>query len=384
MSLRYRNVSGQETIIAGLTPGGTIEAGAVATRTGTYNLSGTNWVKQNIVFDSPMPDADYEIITEEHYCAGFTSGQFLIENKTVNGFTIGVYFTSTTASSNIYTGTWKAVKTYTVQHDIQNTEAIAAIQAAIPAGAGTANQLTTKSYVDNADNALSNRVADVEDVIPSTATITNHLVTVDDLQNIEINVDDELSSTSTNPVQNKIVKEAIDTKQDKVFVGTLAQWNALAPSQAAKYQLVNITDDYETGNEHNFLTTEQKTGDKWIDGKDIWKISFVQNNPYTTTKPSTNAEISVTTDLTSCNIDKIIKWNAITTWSDTNSNTPQYYFPTDVTVAGDLSTSGTVTNNGNYTRQYYSISGKKIYFAKNGRYYNYGIQTYNTIYYTKA
>ena len=105
MSLRYRDQNGDTTIIAGLTPGGDIEAGAVATRSGTYDLSGTNWVRQNITFDSPMSDADYEIITEEHYCAGYTSGQFLIENKTANGFTIGIYFTSNTSPNNRYNGT---------------------------------------------------------------------------------------------------------------------------------------------------------------------------------------------------------------------------------------------------------------------------------------
>ena len=39
MSLRYRNEDGSESIVSGLTPGGDIEAGAVATRSGTYYLS---------------------------------------------------------------------------------------------------------------------------------------------------------------------------------------------------------------------------------------------------------------------------------------------------------------------------------------------------------
>ena len=380
MSLRYRDSSGNETIVSGLTPGGDIEAGAVATREGTYNLSGTNWVQQNIVFDSPMPDADYEIITEEHTCAGFTSGQFLIQNKTANGFTIGIYFTSTTAANNRYSGTWKAVKTYSVQHAAQNAEDITNIKAVIPPAASSTNQLTPKKYVDDADTALDERVSDLEDLIPTGADVTNQLTTksyVDDaIQNVEIDVDDALDSDSENPVQNK------------VFVGTLAEWNALTPTEANKYQLVNIIDDGETGGEQNYLTTEQKTGEKWIDGKDIYRISFIQSNPYTTTKPSTNAEITVSTNLTSCNIDKIIKWNIIATWGSTNTNIPSYYFPNDITISGDLTgtVSGTTATvqNGIYTRQWYTISSKTASLAKNGRYYNYSVQTYNTIYYTKA
>ena len=68
MSLRYRDQNGNTTIIAGLTPGGDIEAGAVATREGTITtasdiVTGTNF-QPLITFDSPMPDANYDITVE--------------------------------------------------------------------------------------------------------------------------------------------------------------------------------------------------------------------------------------------------------------------------------------------------------------------------------
>lgn len=230
MSLRYRDSSGNETIVSGLTPGGDIEAGAVATRTGTYDLSGTNWVMQNIIFDNPMPDADYEIITEEHQCAGFTSGQFLIQNKTANGFTIGIYFTSTTAANNRYTGTWKAVKTYTVQHAAQNAEDITNIKAVIPPAASSTNQLTPKKYVDDADTALDDRVSDLEDLIPNNASVSNQLATKAEIDNIytktevdtkldnkqdTLTFDNEPTAGSGNPVKSNGIKNALDAKQNE-------------------------------------------------------------------------------------------------------------------------------------------------------------------------
>jgi hypothetical protein len=219
MSLRYRDSSGNETIVSGLTPGGDIEAGAVDTRTGTYNLSGTNWVKQNIVFDSPMPDADYEIITEEHQCAGFTSGQFLIENKTVNGFTIGIYFTSTTAANNRYTGTWKAVKTYTVQHAAQNAEDITNIKAVIPSTASSTNKLATSNDVSSLATSTDSRLDDLEDLIPTGASVTNQLTSksyVDTqiaTKQDPLTFDNVPTAGSSNPMTSDGIKTALDNKQ---------------------------------------------------------------------------------------------------------------------------------------------------------------------------
>lgn len=391
MSIRYRAADGTETIVSGLTPGGDIEAGTVMTRTGQVSVTGPSSFNSTfdtiITFSEPLPDANYIV----DISSNGADLSFTVLLKTASGFRLRTGLSSNDGAGKTATVTYTATKTYTVQHAVQNAEDIANIKAVIPSTASSTNQLTPKKYVDDADTALDERVSDLEDLVPTGADVTNQLTTksyVDDaIQNVEIDVDDALDSDSENPVQNKVVKAAIDTKQDKVFIGTLAEWNALTPTEANKYQLVNLIDDGETGREQNYLTTEQKTGEKWIDGKDIYRISFIQNNPYTTTKPSTNAEIIVRTYLTSCNIDKIIKWDAIATWSGSGTNTPTYYFPTDVTVSTDLSgaVSGTTAtvNNGNYTRQYYTIGDKTVTFAKNGRYYSYGIQTYNTIYYTK-
>ena len=57
------------------------------------------------------------------------------------------------------------------------------------------------------------------------------------------------------------------------FIGTLAEWNALSPAQQKAFDTYQITDDYSEALMPNYSTTEQKTGQKWIDGKDIYFIT---------------------------------------------------------------------------------------------------------------
>ena len=277
MSLRYRSSDGTEQIIAGLTPGGDIEAGAVAQRSGTVS-SGTvasgATESVNVTFDSPMPDDDY-IVNFNTPDTGRLN--LRVTNKTANGFTVScMNNTSSSASSDIE---YTAFKTYTVQHDVQNSEAIANIQAAMPADAGSANKLATKSYVDNADSAIDSRLDNIEDAMPATASITNKLATKNDVDNVQIDALGDIADVEVTGVQSgqTILWDSDDSKWvagqagkvytagdgieistlDKIsvddeyvpltFVGTKAQWDELTVSQKAKYTLVNITDDPATG-----------------------------------------------------------------------------------------------------------------------------------------
>lgn len=63
------------------------------------------------------------------------------------------------------------------------------------------------------------------------------------------------------------------------FIGTLEQWEALSPAQRKEYDTYLITNDYSAGSGlPNYSTTEQLTGQKWIDGKDIYfKVYHVDN-----------------------------------------------------------------------------------------------------------
>lgn len=240
MSLRYRNNSGEETIIAGLTPGGDIEAGAVMTRTGTVSntsvLSAGGQIIETVTFDSPMPDSDYEVTFEVISGAGFIPYLYNNNTKTKEGFQV-VFNRFSGADVAIGNAVLKytAFKIYTVQHAQQNAEDLATIQAAMPTDASSINKLTTKAYVDNANNALDLRVDAVEDLVPAGASITNQLVTTSEIakdttpmigssklitsggvytaleekQDV-LTFDSAPTAGSTNPVRSNGIKTAID------------------------------------------------------------------------------------------------------------------------------------------------------------------------------
>lgn len=229
MSIRYRDASGQEIIAAGLTPGGDIEAGAVDTRSGTGSITSTvgAWGTTTVVFDTPMSDTDYIINIEPiNQTAGETATPIVIGSKGTAGFTASVYGGTTAVALAFRYTAWKI---YSVQHDKQNSEAIATIQQAIPSGAGTGNKLTTKSYVDNADNALNGRVSDLEDLVPTGASINNQLVTkyvtdnLADTKQDNLTFDDIPTSESDNPVKSGGVYSKIIEKapiESPIFTGT--------------------------------------------------------------------------------------------------------------------------------------------------------------------
>ena len=64
------------------------------------------------------------------------------------------------------------------------------------------------------------------------------------------------------------IASAEDVKKE--FIGTMDEWNELSTAQQKEYDTYQITDDYSEALVPNYSTTEQKTGQKWIDGKDIY------------------------------------------------------------------------------------------------------------------
>ena len=208
MSIRYNNALGQEIIISGLTPGGDIEAGAVAQRNGTTSsitvASGGTTETVAIVFDEDMPDDNY-IVTLNAPSTGRFSMR--VTDKTASGFNIQCMNNTSSSGSSVIE--WVAFKTYTIQHAAQNAEDIAEMKQAIPAGAGAGNKLVTTSQLTNTTTPITNNVAALQDLVPVGASIHNQLVTASD-----VSVDSALSSSSEHAVQNKVVKAAIDAKQD--------------------------------------------------------------------------------------------------------------------------------------------------------------------------
>lgn len=55
------------------------------------------------------------------------------------------------------------------------------------------------------------------------------------------------------------------------FLGTLEEWNALTTAEKKAYDTYQITNDYTGGSGGwNYSTSEVNTGQKWVDGKDIY------------------------------------------------------------------------------------------------------------------
>lgn len=68
-------------------------------------------------------------------------------------------------------------------------------------------------------------------------------------------------------------KAKVDASKNE-FVGTLDEWEALTTAQKKEYDTYQIKNDYSEALMPNYSTTEQKTGQKWIDGRDIYVKTF--------------------------------------------------------------------------------------------------------------
>lgn len=217
MSVKYRNSNGQETIIAGLTPGGDLEAGAVATQKKTVTIpalaaGGSGSI--NVVFDNEMPDDDYLVeINGNRRC------NFNVDSKTKTGFVLN-YLEVYGQTVNESPCDIVATKTYTVQHAAQNAEDIAALKQATPAGAGPSNKFATANDITRVENS----VEDISEVIDSTASITNKLVSKSTMDTAlggkqdTLTFDNTPTAGSENPVKSNGIYAADKAIQDQVDI----------------------------------------------------------------------------------------------------------------------------------------------------------------------
>ena len=230
MSLRYRSGSGVETILAGLTPGGDLEYGAVATRSGTATITAPSTigakVDTTITFTDPMPDGDF-IVTFAHN--ELVDVFEMTPGRSANGFIFRTITLSTGAAGQSVQVNWKAFKLYEVQHAEQNAEDIANIKSMIPANASAANKLATSSDVTSLSTEVDGRLDDLEDVVPTSASITNKLVTQSELQAIEeadsITYDNTTSELTATNVQDALdeIDAAVDGKLNVKTISSISQ-----------------------------------------------------------------------------------------------------------------------------------------------------------------
>ena len=275
MSLRYRDKNGVETVVSGLTPGGNIEYGAVATRKGTVSVTGPGSFNTTndivITFDEPMPDANYIV----DIASSGADLEFTILLKTANGFRLRTGLSSNAGAGVTATVTWYAAKLYDVADAEQLYSQLQDISAMVPANASNVNQFSTKSDLQAVNRSLDMRLDDIEDVVPTTATIANKLATAADvaeaMANAGLKVTDTIPANpsdgdvllyigtetgftkggiyqyTANPGAWVLISTAeVDlSAYSTSFVGTTAQWNALSSTDKNKYVLVNLTDDQE-------------------------------------------------------------------------------------------------------------------------------------------
>ena len=154
MSLLFRDNQGNETHIAGLNGvSGELIPSVSLVRTGTVsfeNVSTAQWATASVVFDTPMPDADYEIIVNalDGYVMDGMTSPLTISNKTINGFSIKIYVHVLTSFSISYTAfklmtdESRALDEAAIQ---QNASDIATINDKIPSTASSSNKLVSQT-----------------------------------------------------------------------------------------------------------------------------------------------------------------------------------------------------------------------------------------------
>ena len=279
MSLRYRDKNGAERVISGLTPGGDIEYGAVATRSGTVGsptitIPANNIYGAQVTFDTAMPDADYEVTLTAVTLPTNLGGKlnFEVYAKTANGFTIGMYNGNDVNCAGV-SMKWKAFKLYTVADAEALYSKVLDIEAMIPSSASSTNKFATADDLRTETKTLDRRLDDVEDVIPSSASIINKLATAADVEEAMANaglpvcskvpsspkdkdvmlyIGDETGFTKggiyqyiADPGAWVLISTAdVDlSKYETSWTGTKAEWDALSASEKKQYKIANITDD---------------------------------------------------------------------------------------------------------------------------------------------
>lgn len=161
-----------------------------------------------------------------------------------------------------------------------------------------------KAIVGGVTAALADKVDKVEGKGLSTNDFTDAYKTAIGANTTAISgIKDGASINSFGGVETALADKADKSAVKNEFIGTTAEWNALTTAQKKAYDTYQITDDYTEGSGGlpDYSTTEQKTGQKWIDGKDVY--CKVYNN----IQLSGNTDITVDNNLIH---DSIVRINA--------------------------------------------------------------------------
>lgn len=142
-----------------------------------------------------------------------------------------------------------------------------------------------KAIVGGVTAALAGKVDKVEGKGLSTNDFTDAYKTAIGANTTAISgIKDGTDIDSFADVETALADKADKSAVKSEFIGTTAEWNALTTAQKKAYDTYQITNDYTEGSGGlpDYSTTEQLTGQKWIDGKDIYfKVLDLSSNPIT-------------------------------------------------------------------------------------------------------
>ena len=167
-----------------------------------------------------------------------------------------------------------------------------------------------KAIVGGVTAALADKVDKVEGKGLSTNDFTDaYKAAIGDNTTAISGIKNGASINSFGGVETALADKADKSAIKNEFIGTTAEWNALTTAQKKEYDTYQITNDYTEGSGGlpDYSTTEQKTGQKWIDGKDIYfKVLDLSSNQITLQHDSW-----VSTTVAATGIDTIIDGNVI-------------------------------------------------------------------------
>ena len=130
MSLRFRNQNGEEQVVAGLGISGELIPSASYVQRGTINVTdmGTSndktYKDYNVTFQTPMPDADYEVTLTSNNL--FSAD--VLPSLTKNGFSVRVKNYALTNGTSYGDINWTAFKLITNEDRALDEQAIADLQ----------------------------------------------------------------------------------------------------------------------------------------------------------------------------------------------------------------------------------------------------------------
>ena len=234
MSVNIKRADGTLQKIAGHTI--LLDANASHIRQGTWSIPrGTGGYSEIVVtFTDPMPDADYILIINgtgySYENADSQRTSFRVYNKTVTGFTIGVWMNTSTENLQNCTGEYTAFKPiklegYTeLQNKVNNPDAVPTENSTnLVESGGVYDFIKNASAVWKGTQAEWNAlpVADKQTYDLAVLTDAGYILAVDRTDG---------SSVET-------------ANLNKIWRGTQAEWDALTPAEKDEWEEAQIIDD---------------------------------------------------------------------------------------------------------------------------------------------